>query len=225
MLYCTLYSVKREGKELNDNFRESSVCILLHFASESIDSALHLQHHQSRGPRRRQNKLSETNHTHHHHVQALKMSVTTTDNPISTSLHRAADNTTSSSNNDHLRDYNIHLTGSSEGAAPPTNTDHQPPTNVTNPPGWDESHRGVPPYRPIDTTLDLSLRPWNGNPVGDAFVFTMFTGVFTVAVSFHPACLSSWPPLLGADNIYFPICSDKRKRKKKKKSCPLMIFI
>lgn len=115
------------------------------------------------------------------------MSVTTTDNPVATALHRAADTTTATTTNaSHLEDYRIHLTGSSSASpaqAPPTNSDHQPPTNVTNPPGWDDAHRSVPPYRPIDTTLDLRMRPWNGNPVGDAFVFTMFTGVFTVAVS------------------------------------------
>ncbi|KAJ4388996.1 hypothetical protein N0V93_006458 [Gnomoniopsis smithogilvyi] len=102
------------------------------------------------------------------------MSATTTDNPISTTLHRAA-------HADHLQDYEVHL--NSDGATPaPPNTDNRPSApSASNPEGWYDEHRGVPPYRPINRNLDLSQRPWGGNPVGDAFVFTMFTGVFTVA--------------------------------------------
>lgn len=105
------------------------------------------------------------------------MSATTTDNPISTTLYRAAQA-------DHLHDYEIRLTSDGETPASP-NTDNRPSiSTVPNPPGWDDEHRGVPPYRPINRNLDFSQRPWGGNPVGHAFVFTMFTGVFTVAVRF-----------------------------------------
>lgn len=104
------------------------------------------------------------------------MSVTTTDNPVSTALHRAANNT------DHLRDYQVHLTTTNHDnrvASPAAAAE----TTVSNPPDWPDDYRGMPPYRPINTGLDLSTRPWGGNPVEHAFVFTMFTGVWTVAVS------------------------------------------
>lgn len=106
------------------------------------------------------------------------MSVTTTDNPISTTLHRAADNA------DHLRDYQVHVTNHDHGAT--TSSSSSPPTatTVSNPPDWPDDYRGMPPYRPINTGLDLASRPWGGNPVGDAFVMTMFTGVWTVSVRF-----------------------------------------
>lgn len=111
-----------------------------------------------------------------HSSTTLNMSTTTTDNPISTTLHRAAQA-------DHLRDYEVHLTSDGTTPAEP-NTDNRPsPPAVSSLPGWDDGHRGVPPYRPINRNLDMSQRPWGGNPVGDAFVLTMFTGVFTLAVS------------------------------------------
>lgn len=104
------------------------------------------------------------------------MSVTTTDNPVSTALHRAANN-----NADHLRDYQVHFTTTNHDNAAASSSAAE--TTVSNPPDWPDDYRGMPPYRPINTGLDLSTRPWGGNPVGDAFVFTMFTGVWTVAVS------------------------------------------
>lgn len=104
------------------------------------------------------------------------MSATTTDNPVSSTLLRAAQP------GSHLEDYEVHLTtGNETAAAPPTNARPQQPA-VANPPGWGSEHRGVPPLRPVDTQLDPNERPWNGNPVGDAFVITMFTGVFTISV-------------------------------------------
>lgn len=101
------------------------------------------------------------------------MSATTVDNPITTAVSRQV-----------LQDYDIHLTGD-ETVAPP-NTDSRPPQTTptaSNPPGWDTEHRGVPPYRPINREMDLTQRPLGGNPVGDVFVTTMFTGVAINAVS------------------------------------------
>lgn len=98
------------------------------------------------------------------------MSVTTVDNPITTAISRQV-----------LQDYDIHLTGD-EPVAPP-NTDSQQRPTPENPPDWDTQYRGVPPYRPINRDLDLTQRPLGGNPVGDVFVTTMFTGVFINAVS------------------------------------------
>lgn len=101
------------------------------------------------------------------------MSVTTVDNPVTTAVSRAV-----------LQDYDIHLTGD-DTVAPP-NSDSRPPQPAANPPGWDTEHRGVPPHRPINRELDLTQRPLGGNPVGDVFVTTMFTGVFFNAVSVEP---------------------------------------
>ncbi|CAN8095658.1 unnamed protein product [Discula destructiva] len=108
------------------------------------------------------------------------MSATTTDNPVATTLHRAAQPS-------HLQDYNVRLT-SDESTSPsptPSTTTVQasPSVTVSNPPGWDDQHRGVPPYRPINRDLDPIQRPFGGSPVGDAFVFTMFTGVSILSVS------------------------------------------
>ncbi|KAG8159254.1 hypothetical protein KVR01_010915 [Diaporthe batatas] len=96
------------------------------------------------------------------------MSVTTIDNPVTTAVSRAI-----------LQDYDIHLTG--DDTVTPPNQDSRPPqpaSTAANPPGWDTQHRGVPPYRPINRELDLAQRPLGGNPVGDVFITTMFTGVF-----------------------------------------------
>lgn len=109
----------------------------------------------------------------------LKMSATTTDNQVSTTLQRTIQASS------HLQDYEVRLSGDNVSQAPP-NTDNVPrasPSQSSNPPNWDNDHRGVPPYRPINRELDRSQRPLGGNPVGDAFVFTMFTGVVTLSVS------------------------------------------
>lgn len=115
------------------------------------------------------------------------MSVTTTDNPISTTLHQAAAATNNNNSTDaHLRDYDVHLSSTTDAAAVAAPNAHPAPA-ASNPPNWPtDTYRGMPPYRPINTGLDMASRPWGGNPVGDAFVFTMFTGVFTVAVRFLP---------------------------------------
>jgi hypothetical protein len=87
-----------------------------------------------------------------------------------------------------LQDYEVHLTGPEDLL--PRHVwvpllDHGPPPagSVTNPPGWDEAHRGVPPYRPINTQLNRSARPWGSNPVEDGFVFIMLNGVWLTGVS------------------------------------------
>lgn len=107
------------------------------------------------------------------------MSVTTTDNPITTSIQQ-----------DYLQDYNIRLTGSSDSVeatelhpAPP-NTDNLPLHNVENPPDWDDQHRDVPPYRPVNRNLDREQRPWGSNPIESAFVFHMLHGVWLNSVRF-----------------------------------------
>ncbi|KAK6834883.1 hypothetical protein PG990_000306 [Apiospora arundinis] len=122
------------------------------------------------------------------------MSVTTTDNPITSTLA------------DTLQDYEIRLTGAQDLAtaqrqlgedAPllpqeqqqqqgqfPTwvpLTDHAAPVDVENPADWDTEHRGVPRYRPINYNLNREVRPWGSNPIETAFVLHMFHGVWLTA--------------------------------------------
>jgi hypothetical protein len=99
------------------------------------------------------------------------MSVTTTDNPIVTSVRK-----------DYLEDYNIRLTGH-QTPAPPSRENAPPP--VSNPADWPDDFRQVPPYRPINTQLDREQRPLvgEGGVAGNIFVFHMFTGVWIQAVS------------------------------------------
>ncbi|KAI1342619.1 hypothetical protein F5Y15DRAFT_373354 [Xylariaceae sp. FL0016] len=104
------------------------------------------------------------------------MSVTTTENPVTTTLAHT------------LQDYEVRVTGVSDLPSPEDGwvplTDHEAPADVENPAHWPtDERRGVPRYRPINRHLDLSQRPWGGDPVGTAFVATMFTGVFLEAVS------------------------------------------
>lgn len=132
--------------------------------------------------------------------QPAKMSVTTTDNPLTSTLRET------------LQDYEIRLTGAPDlpsaprpraaeesGASlppppqqqPPDGsfpawvplTDHAAPVGVENPAGWDAAHRGVPRYRPVNYRLDRAMRPWGANAVETAFVLHMFHGVWLTAVS------------------------------------------
>lgn len=123
-----------------------------------------------------------------------KMSVTTTDNPITSTLA------------DTLQDYEIRLTGAQDLPAAAQRqdenapllsqeqqqqqfpdwvplTDHAAPVGVENPPDWDTEHRGVPRYRPINYNLNREVRPWGSNPIETAFVLHMFHGVWLTAVS------------------------------------------
>ncbi|KAK8041326.1 hypothetical protein PG994_014333 [Apiospora phragmitis] len=113
------------------------------------------------------------------------MSVTTTDNPITSTL------------SDTLQDYEIRLTGAQDLPQPqqedapllPQNnqfpdwvplTDHAAP-DVEDPPDWDTEHRGVPRYRPINYHLDREQRPWGSNAIETGFVLHMFHGVWLTA--------------------------------------------
>ncbi|KAI0122968.1 hypothetical protein BJ170DRAFT_698117 [Xylariales sp. AK1849] len=101
------------------------------------------------------------------------MSVTTTDNPVTTTISET------------LQDYEIHLTGAED--LPPQHrweplTDHEPPP-ADNPSGWDDAHRGVPNYRPINTQLDRVQRPWGSNGFETGFVFLMLHGVWLTSTT------------------------------------------
>lgn len=103
------------------------------------------------------------------------MSVTTTDNPVTSSLRET------------LQDYEIRLTGARDLPEPAPwvrLTDHEAPEGVANPPGWDDApYRGMPRYRPINYHLDREQRPWGSNAIETGFVVTMFHGVWLTAVS------------------------------------------
>jgi hypothetical protein len=93
------------------------------------------------------------------------MSVTTTDNPITTQLHRS------------LGDYTIHLTGSDTADVNP-----RPSAAVENPANWPQDYHNVPVYRPINRHLDFAERPNGTNPIERLFIYTMLHGVWLNAV-------------------------------------------
>jgi hypothetical protein len=99
----------------------------------------------------------------------VKMSVTTTANPIHYNLQAV------------LADYDLHHTGEVDTSlnAPP----NPAPSSQQNPSEWPTEHRRVPAYRPINTELDQSERRVYLNGVERAFVNVMFTGVYLESVS------------------------------------------
>jgi hypothetical protein len=104
------------------------------------------------------------------------MSATTTDNPITYATINAA-----------LRDYDLYHSDASSSTSPtarvaPPPEPHPLPRVVGAAPTWDTTHRRVPPYRPINTELDQSVRRVYQNQIERAFVTVMFTGVFIEAV-------------------------------------------
>ncbi|KAL9088940.1 MAG: hypothetical protein Q9165_005997 [Trypethelium subeluteriae] len=80
------------------------------------------------------------------------MSVTTTANPVTTTLTRA------------LRDYEIHESAEQNPEEHPAPVNSSTRPNVENPEGWPEEYHNVPNYRPVDHTRDMELRPGGMNP-------------------------------------------------------------
>ena len=112
-----------------------------------------------------------------HHSRTLQfvataMSVTTTANPVSGDVLQA------------LTDYDLHHSGNPEEAktpeAPNERSDSSP--IVDNPDNWDDEHRRVPPYRPVDPSLRGPERPDGANAIEAAFIFTMLRGVGVISV-------------------------------------------
>jgi hypothetical protein len=93
------------------------------------------------------------------------MSVTTTDNPATTQLHRILD------------DYTIHLTGSE-----PEPINSRKELDVENPANWPQDYHNVPAYRPINRHLDFTERPNGTNLIEQLFIYTMLRGVWLNAV-------------------------------------------
>lgn len=103
--------------------------------------------------------------------QNTTMSVTTT-NPVSSTVLQA------------LTDYDIHHTGDPEHPRTPDPPNPQRRSSSSeNPETWDSDHRRVPPYRPINHELRGPERPNGVNAIEVGFIFTMFLGVRTIAVS------------------------------------------
>jgi hypothetical protein len=99
---------------------------------------------------------------------AIKMSVTTTANPIHYNLQAV------------LADYDLRHT---EELDTSLNTHSAPSPSQQNPNDWPTEHRRVPAYRPINTGLDQSERRVYLNGIERAFVNVMFTGVYLESVS------------------------------------------
>ncbi|KAK2000352.1 hypothetical protein LX36DRAFT_603247 [Colletotrichum falcatum] len=92
------------------------------------------------------------------------MSATVTENPVTSTIQR-----------DYLHDYQIRLTGGVEEAFARPNDDAPTPA-AENPPGWDDQHRQVPPYRPVNRHLDRGDRAWGSNGIEATFVYLMLNG-------------------------------------------------
>lgn len=107
------------------------------------------------------------------------MSTTTTTVTATTQIRRQK---TPASVATVLQDYELCHSGSADAPSP------VPVVRVVddNPPGWDISHRRVPPYRPINRNRDPAETNVYQNGVERAFITTMFAGLFVNAV--RPAC-------------------------------------
>ncbi|KAI9713026.1 MAG: hypothetical protein M1820_001011 [Bogoriella megaspora] len=108
------------------------------------------------------------------------MSVTTTANPITTTLLRTLD------------DYTIHETPSSSSHPSPEALNPNPTPTVSNPPDWPDDYNAIPNYRPVDHTRDMTLRPGGMNPAETVFIFLMMNGV-----RFNGALAQTWRRTVG----------------------------
>jgi len=81
-----------------------------------------------------------------------------------------------------LNDYKLHLTGydDSNSTSEPHGSSILP---TQNPPNWPTDRNRIPPYRPINRSLDPEERPRGSNAAEFVFINIMFTGVFLNAVS------------------------------------------
>ncbi|KAI9667674.1 MAG: hypothetical protein M1821_000491 [Bathelium mastoideum] len=93
------------------------------------------------------------------------MSVTTTANPVTTTLFRT------------LEDYEIHESAEQKPQEHPAPVNSNSPPATENPEGWPEDYNNVPNFRPVDHTRDMTLRPNGLNPAETVFIFLMMNGV------------------------------------------------
>jgi|ERR1700722_4567211 hypothetical protein len=87
-----------------------------------------------------------------------------------------------------LADYDLHHSGDPKNPSEPAPPNCNTTAGSENPPGWDTEHRRVPPYRPINRNLDVTLRPGGTNIPETIFIATMLNGVHLTAVSACDAC-------------------------------------
>ncbi|KAH8891373.1 hypothetical protein GQ53DRAFT_746890 [Thozetella sp. PMI_491] len=88
--------------------------------------------------------------------------------------------TATTTQENHLQDYNIRLSSAATAASPAIKPeDSEQP--VQNPAGWYDGHRQVPPFRPVNRNLDRGQRPDGSNPIETAFIFHMLNGVWLKA--------------------------------------------
>jgi len=87
-----------------------------------------------------------------------------------------------------LADYDLHHSGDPKNPSEPAPPNYNITACGENPLGWDTEHRRVPPYRPINRNLDMTLRPGGMNIAESIFIATMLNGVHLTAVSAGSAC-------------------------------------
>jgi hypothetical protein len=87
-----------------------------------------------------------------------------------------------------LADYDLHHSGDPKNPSEPAPPNCNTTAGSENPPGWDTEHRRVPPYRPINRNLDMTLRPGGMDIAETIFIATMLNGVHLTAVSACGAC-------------------------------------
>lgn len=80
-----------------------------------------------------------------------------------------------------LRDYELHH--SPEPSAPRAPGGERRAEERPDSPPWETTYRRVPPYRPVNTNRDQTQIRVYTSGIERVFITTMFTGVFTIAVS------------------------------------------
>jgi hypothetical protein len=95
------------------------------------------------------------------------MSVTTTANPVTTTLFRT------------LEDYEIHESAEQNPQEQPAPPNENVVPAVDNPADWTEDYNAVPHYRPVREELarrDFTMRPGGMNPAETGTKGTLFLG-------------------------------------------------
>ena len=101
------------------------------------------------------------------------MSVTTTANPVSGAVLQV------------LTDYDLHHSGEPARPKTPEGPDRRTKSlrlDAEPPEDWDNAHRRVPVYRPVDSSLRGPERPDGVNAIEKTFIFVMLNGVGLMAV-------------------------------------------
>lgn len=82
-----------------------------------------------------------------------------------------------------LRDYRLYHSRGETIITENVNGENTNLSRSVQPPGWDTTHRRVPPYRPADRERSQEEYSVYTSSVERAFITTMFTGVLINAVS------------------------------------------